>query len=200
VQHVPSAREDFIVRLSAMSLMMVRAAIPSVLKIRYGRTTGWRHFEHVREESFSVTMDSKGRSEEMRNPTSRDSSIREFSSWVSCLAIKLAKARAIFSACVRAFFWEKPKSRRREIVVTRTVPFGTDSNESLLWTTDSGSSGKKALGSFTSVRNSEEKRVGGNSAWDPEECLLFYNQIHLVRCEVIPDECGRKEVYWLEES
>ena len=165
MQHVPSAREDFIVRLSAMSLMMVRAAIPSVLKIRYGRTTGWRHFEHVREESFSVTMDSKGRSEEMRNPTSRDSSIREFSSWVSCLAIKLAKARAIFSACVRAFFWEKPKSRRREIVVTRTVPFGTDSNESLLWTTDSGSSGKKALGSFTSVRNSEEKRVGGNSAY-----------------------------------
>ena len=50
-------------------------------------------------------------------------------------------------------------------MVTRTVPYGTDSNESLLWTTDSGSSGKKALGSFTRVRNSEEKRIGGNSAY-----------------------------------
>ena len=35
--------------------------------------------------------------------------------------------------------------------------------------------------------------LGGTVHMDPEECLLFYDQIHLVRCEVVPDQYGQRK-------
>ena len=92
----------------------------------------------------------------MRKPISRDRSISEVSNEVSCLAIKLAKARAMFSACVRAFLFVYPNLLRRAIVEFRTAPFGMDSKVKWVGMAERGSNGRKVFGSGMSVCKRDE--------------------------------------------